>query len=189
MRISADYFLLEKLRAHHSETYYHSLRVSNLCLQISRYLGWQYRDSFLVWRSGQLHDIGKIYVPHQLLSFPGPLEREQYERVKSHVTLGAELLKRYRVNVEIVQAVIGHHEREDGSGYPNGRLDQTELSKLLAVCDVFDAMTEVRAYRKAVKPMDVIEMMKNGQLGYLNKKYISALMSLVIDRKNIAKID
>lgn len=181
-----DYILLDKLRRHHSESYYHSLRVSHLCLLVANTLDLEHEMRIKAVRSGLLHDIGKIYVPLVILNKQGPLLPEEYDKVKEHVNRGIHLLKAYNYDADVLAAVSGHHERADHSGYPNGIVTKDELSKLVAVCDVFDALTEQRSYKKALNKEFVLDQMQIGKFGAFHQKYVDALKYIVTYRREEA---
>lgn len=175
-----EYAILESLRTHHVSTYYHSLRVGNLAYLLGKRHGLIESRCILLMRAGLLHDVGKLFIPKEILNFPGRLDKNQYELVQLHVELGVNLLKEYKIEYEIIQTVMGHHEREDGNGYPSGGVSHNEFSKIIAVCDVFDAMTEVREYKKSLEKDVVLKMLKNGELGALSPKYIELLTDVVV---------
>ena len=102
---------------------------------------------------GLLHDIGKIFIPKDILNFPGKLTHQQYEIVKTHVDRGREHLEKVMyLTPEIASLVTEHHERMDGSGYPRGLKHEklSPLGRLAGIVDVFDAMTSVRPFRSSV---------------------------------------
>jgi len=102
--------------------------------------------------AGYLHDIGKIIVPVEVLCKPGKISPVEYELVKNHVQAGYDLLKKVTFPWPIAQPILEHHERLNGSGYPN-RLKADQISvdgRILAVADVVEAMTSFRPYRAAL---------------------------------------
>jgi len=102
--------------------------------------------------AGYLHDIGKIIIPAEILCKPGKLTPEEFNLIKNHVQAGYELLKNVNFSWNIARAVLEHHERLDGSGYPN-HLKGDEISiqgRILAVADVVEAMSAYRPYRPAL---------------------------------------
>jgi putative nucleotidyltransferase with HDIG domain len=175
----ADYMLMEKLRKHHAGTYYHSLRVSQLAFHIASRAGMEMGMCLSASRAGLLHDIGKIYVSSQILSKRGPLTEDEYRTVKDHVENGAAILKLHDYEESIVRALYGHHEREDGSGYPNGTTTNSELARIIAVCDVFDAMTEQRDYKPAIAKSIVLSHMHDGYWGAFKISYVEILHEVV----------
>ena len=106
------------------------------------------------------HDIGKIFIPIEIINKPGKLTNEEFETVKNHSEKGYEFLKNYTdLSVTSIDIALCHHEREDGSGYPRN-LEGKEIhlySKIASICDVFDALTSDRSYRRAVPVNEAME--------------------------------
>ncbi len=132
-------------------THDHSGRVSQLCLATARELGMTDENtSREVELSGLLHDIGKIGIPDAILSKPEKLTPKEFEIVKNHVRIGADIVGNVQGLERVANAILHHHERWDGLGYP-ARLSREEIptpSKLIAVSDTFDSLTSDRPYRK-----------------------------------------
>ena len=99
--------------------------------------------------SGQLHDIGKIGIPSDILSKPGKISDAEFQVIKDHARIGYNILQPIKFPWEIAQIVYQHHERLDGSGYPNGLTEDEILpeAKILGIADVVEAMMSVRSYR------------------------------------------
>jgi len=133
-------------------TAYHQLSTAKLACAIAEEMGIP-KDRIEGLRlASQVHDIGKINVPSEILNKPGKLTDLEFELIKTHVTTGYEILKDVAFPWPIARIVLEHHERESGTGYPNG-LKGNELlleSKILAVADVIDAMSHHRPYRPAL---------------------------------------
>jgi len=102
--------------------------------------------------AGILHDIGKIHVPVEILSKPGPITEGEFSIIKTHPQVGYDILKRIEFPWPIAQIVLQHHERMDGSGYPQGLSDQDILleARILGVADIVEAMSSHRSYREAL---------------------------------------
>ncbi len=131
----------------------HSQRVSQYTLAIASKLGIK-SDALLDLRVGSLlHDIGKLGIPDQILSKPGKLTDEEYTYMKRHPAIGFKIMDKVELLSSILPAILEHHERLDGSGYPMGlREDQISLmGRIVAVADVYDALTTDRPYRKALE--------------------------------------
>ncbi|KSV59385.1 HD-GYP domain-containing protein [Acetivibrio ethanolgignens] len=151
--------MLHCMREYDDLTYAHSVNVSLLCNTIAEWLGYSREDMRAVTMAGLLHDIGKLKIPPELIKKPAKLTDKEYEIVKRHTIFGYEILKRSNLNSQVILPALCHHERCDGSGYPLGvRIEQlNEYSKIVAVADVYDAMTADRVYRKGICPFEVIE--------------------------------
>jgi len=153
--------------------YVHSLNVALLSHLIGKWLDLPDRDLEILVRAGLLHDIGKLHVDPKVLNKPGRLTDEEFEEMKKHSTYSYDMLKKSGYdNQEFLKAVIFHHEKEDGSGYPLGiKGNQIPLhARILAVADIFDAMTSERVYKKRVSPFKVLEMFQNQNFGKLDLK-------------------
>ena len=129
----------------------HSTRVSAYSVKIAEALGWDGERINDLRYAALLHDIGKIGVPDSILNNPKRLTDVEYDIIKSHTTMGEEILKN-RVFIHAADDVaLSHHERYDGKGYPRGIRGEeiSEEARIVAVCDAFDAMSSNRVYRKA----------------------------------------
>lgn len=129
----------------------HSKRVSDMTLAVCHLLGLKKESTQQIHIAAHLHDIGKIGVPDAILNKKERLTEEEWEAIKRHPQIGAEILsKSYYLN-ELKEIVISHHERFDGKGYPSG-LKSEKIpvgARIIAICDSIDAMTSNRCYRKA----------------------------------------
>lgn len=127
----------------------HSRRVARLATELARSLGLERERVETIRRAAALHDIGKVEVPTEIIEKPGPLSDSEYTAVKGHSSAGAELLA--CLGDDTAAIVRHHHERFDGSGYPDG-LAGEEIplgARIVAVADTFDAITSARPYRPA----------------------------------------
>ena len=132
----------------------HSHRVGQIAKAIAEELGWSDDEIELIDWGGMLHDVGKIGINDAILNKPGKLEDEEYEAIKLHPVIGAQIVKGISFLEPVVPYILEHHERFNGKGYPRG-LTGDEISlkgRLLAVADVYDAMTTDRPYKKAFEP-------------------------------------
>jgi putative nucleotidyltransferase with HDIG domain len=153
---------MTRLRSADEYTYMHSLSVSAMMINLARHLGLEEDMMRDIGMAGLLHDIGKLDVPIDVLNKPGRLTDEEFSIMKTHSERGHETLRRAGSVPEMALDVcLHHHERIDGSGYPN-RLNGEEMSlfsKMGSVCDVYDAMTSQRSYKPAWTPADAIAAM------------------------------
>lgn len=137
------------LRDHETEG--HSRRVSDLSVKLGRALGLSSRELLDLRRGALLHDIGKMGVPDALLYKPGALTKEEWLVMQSHTVLAKELLSRMSFLKDVIDIPYSHHEKWDGSGYPQGLKgeDIPLAARIFAVIDVYDALTSERPYREA----------------------------------------
>jgi len=126
----------------------HSKRVSEICVAIGKGMGLTDEDLNKLRISGLVHDIGKIGVAESILNKPGKLTRKEFDLVKQHSAIGFRILSANRNTSELAFYVLSHHERLDGSGYPNGISgdDIPTFARILSIADAYDAMTEKRTY-------------------------------------------
>ncbi|HUK55253.1 MAG TPA: HD domain-containing phosphohydrolase [Nitrospiria bacterium] len=146
------------------ETMGHSDRTVEHALLLGRRLGFSENDQEVLQYAAILHDIGKIGIPESILKKPGKLTADEYEVMKQHPVLGAQIIQPVKFLEPVVPLVRADHERWDGKGYPNGlRGEEIPLgARVVALVDAYDAMTFDRVYRKAPgKEYAVNEMQKN----------------------------
>ncbi|HPC28861.1 MAG TPA: HD domain-containing protein [bacterium] len=165
----------------------HEKRVAILAQSIAFALGMQQEDTEGILLAGMLHDIGKIVVPSEILNKPGELNSYEYSLVKSHPLIGYEILKKVEFPWPVAEAVLQHHERLDGSGYPYGISGQKIIpeTKILSVADVFEAMVSHRPYRPAKSiPETIVEIQKyKGTL--FDEDVVNACVDLFINKNFI----
>ena len=146
---------ISDLKSFDEYTYHHSLSVAVLSIAIGQAMGFNKHGLTRLTRAALLHDIGKIKVPLELIIKPSKLSSKEFAIIKRHTSLGSDYLKRNKIgNNELWEAVLFHHERVDGMGYPNGLLgnDIPIFSKIISVADVYDALTSNRPYRRPLDP-------------------------------------
>lgn len=158
----------------------HSIQVAKLSVIIARELEFSERDLNLIEFAGLLHDIGKIVVPKAILQKNGKLTSDEWKIIKMHPTHSAKIIEPVR-NLRSVQTwVLHHHEKWDGSGYPEGRkAKQIPLqSRILAVCDAYSAMTGNRPYRDALSEEEAREEIARVAGKQLDPKIVDIFLSL-----------
>ncbi len=139
----------------------HSERVAAIATCLAREMGLPGEDLALLRRAGVLHDLGKVAVDSHILNKPGALTALEFRAVAQHPTVGAEILAPMSRAQTIVPLVRNHHEKLDGSGYPDGlKGDEISLlTRILTVADIYDALTSQRPYRRAMVPMEALQVM------------------------------
>jgi putative nucleotidyltransferase with HDIG domain len=142
--------LTADMHDHDPSTLAHSRKVALLAIAVGEHLGLPTDALRRLAVAGLLHDIGKLHVPSEILNKPGALTDGEYRTIQTHPGAGAELLARLGGFGEEIPIVLAHHERLDGGGYPNGLAgDRIPFeARILAICDVYDALTSTRAYRE-----------------------------------------
>ncbi|MBE6836994.1 MAG: HD domain-containing protein [Ruminococcus sp.] len=144
----------------------HSLRVGDMALLLCQSLGLSEEETNIIHIAGHVHDIGKIGVPDTILLKNGCLNSYEWDLVKKHPKIGADILSKSDKLTDIANLVLHHHERYDGEGYPSGlKGEDIPLgARIIAVCDSIDAMSSERAYRSAM-PLEVVRMEIHNNIG------------------------
>lgn len=160
--------MLHCIRDYDEMTYVHSVNVSLICNCFAKWLEMNPEDTQIITLGGLLHDIGKISIPREILLKPDALTAEEYEIVKTHAVKGYDILKDKRVDDRIKMIALQHHERADRTGYPYGKSGEEiePFAMIVAIADVYDAMTSDRVYRPRICPFDVVKILEDG-----NDKY------------------
>jgi cyclic di-GMP phosphodiesterase len=161
--INGVQMLVHALEAKDSYTSGHSSRVSRYATRSALLLGFSDEALEQIRLGGELHDIGKIGTREDILNKPGPLSREEFEHVKLHTSLGERILAPFLAESPTVLRIVrSHHERIDGSGFPDGlRGDEIPIeARIVAVVDAFDAMTTNRAYRPSRPGPDALRELR-----------------------------
>ncbi|WP_077369056.1 HD-GYP domain-containing protein [Anaerosalibacter sp. Marseille-P3206] len=162
-RIANNEPIIDQIRIFKSEdndTYKHSLNVAFYSFLIAKWIGLNENEMEKVVIAGLLHDIGKSKIPSEIINKKGKLTPEEFEVVKTHSSIGYEMSATIlNINEDVRHAILLHHERVDGSGYPYG-LKGEEINifaKILAIADVYDALTSERVYKNKSTPFEAIE--------------------------------
>jgi HD-GYP domain-containing protein (c-di-GMP phosphodiesterase class II) len=156
-------------------TFYHCINVSLLCNLYGRWLSLPEDELVELTVSGLLHDIGKTLIPSEILNKNGKLTVEEFDVMKKHPVLGYRMLQNQGNIPESVKiGALMHHEKIDGSGYPMGVREAQigKMAKIITICDIYDAMTANRVYRKKICPFEVIKMFETRVYGELDTKYL-----------------
>lgn len=159
--------------------YTHCVNVSMLSMLIGKCMGVDGKRLELLVKTALMHDIGKCKISESILGKRSVLTPEELVEVRKHPWYGSELLRSINWFVgEAYEGVVKHHEREDGSGYPRGLKGESigEFAKIIAVADVFDAMTSDKAYKNKSNPFDVFEYMEGEAKEKMNPRVVSAFI-------------
>jgi HD-GYP domain-containing protein (c-di-GMP phosphodiesterase class II) len=170
----------------------HSERVRQYSVWIGEELGLSKYELRILDYGAIIHDVGKIGIPDQILTKPASLTPEEFETIKQHTVLGANIVADIDMFRDCVPIVLWHHERLDGSGYPDGLIgeDIPFLARLVAVADVFDAMTSNRSYRAQMTIEEAFEQMEGDvRAGKLDPIAVDALRQVVASRGVLSQID
>ena len=170
--------MIHCLRDYSDETYAHCLNVSLICYVLGNWFGYSKVDIEILTLSGLLHDIGKSVIPKEILSKPAALSADEYSKVKTHAVRGYDILRPQPLDNRIKLAAMMHHERCDGSGYPmNLKGGQIEpFAKIVAIADVYEAMTAARSYRAPICPFDVIHLFETEGLSQFDTHFLMCFL-------------
>lgn len=154
------FHMLQCMRDKDDITYTHSVNVALICYTMGTWLHLSQNDLDSLLLCGLLHDIGKLLVPHEIIQKPSTLTAAEYKVIKTHSYKGYEVMKDLNFDMRIKLCALMHHERCDGSGYPNHlKADEIiEFAKIVAIADTYDAMTSARIYRAPMCPFEVINI-------------------------------
>jgi putative nucleotidyltransferase with HDIG domain len=174
--------LANALEAKDACTRAHSERVAELARRIAVKLGLDGDEVAAVRDAGRLHDIGKIGVPERVLRKPGPLTADEWQAVRRHPLVGAQIVAPFDFFARSAPFIRHHHERWDGAGYPDG-LAGTAIplgARIVAVADVFDALTSSRPYRVAIPYDAAIAQPLDEAGGTLDPELVTIFLALLV---------
>ncbi|MBC8563483.1 MULTISPECIES: HD-GYP domain-containing protein [Jutongia] len=154
--------MLRRVRRYDDLTYIHSLNVAILCHEFANWMHMPEEEQDILTLAGLLHDVGKMGIPGKIIKKAGLLTDEEYELIKQHPQKGYDFLKKHPLDERIMNAALMHHERCDGSGYPQGlKADEIDdFAKIVAIADYYDALTSARVYREPHCPFEVFRMLQ-----------------------------
>ncbi len=183
MTSNAVFDMLHNMREYDDYTYIHSLNVSLICNIFAKWLKLSRREIETVTLCGLLHDAGKLMIPESIMRKPGKLTPSEYNIVKTHSLQGYNILKDYNINANVKECALMHHERCDGTGYPLGLTGDriNPYAKIVAIADVYDAMTSARIYRGPLCPYKVISIFESEGLQKYEGKYILTFLQHIAE--------
>lgn len=166
--------MIHQMHSLNDTVYAHCVNVALVSRMIGRWLHLEQHDLDILTCCGLLHDIGKLSIPDEVLNKPGKLTDEEFALIKSHPKAGYEMLRNQNIDTRIKQAALMHHERYDGTGYPNQLSSEVlaDFAMIVAIADVYDAMTAARSYREPLCAFEVIEKFEREGFQKYHTKYI-----------------
>ena len=173
---------LLRIKSADDYTFLHSVSVCTLLVAFCRSRGMDAATTYEAGLGGLLHDTGKALVPDRILNKPGPLTAEEFDVIKRHPRDGYDLLLRSEgIGPIPLDITLHHHERLDGSGYPDkhGGTAISELAQMAAIVDVYDAITADRCYHKGLSPAEALRKIYEWSKCHLNPGYVQAFMRCV----------
>ncbi len=183
------YALTAAIDAKDQYTFGHSQKVAEYATVLAYKLGLDKSHVEMVREAGLLHDIGKIGIPENILTKTGSLTKEEYEIIKQHVEVSITIIKHLPSLNHVIPAVIGHHERWDGKGYPRGLKGENIplTARCLAIADSFDAMTSNRPYRASLSVNVALNQIENSSGTQFDPQIAEVFIKLV--RDGLIKVD
>ncbi|CBK73488.1 uncharacterized domain HDIG [Butyrivibrio fibrisolvens 16/4] len=182
--------MLSNMRNLEDPLYSHSLNVGLISRAIGKWLKMPLEDVNVLTLAGLLHDIGKTQIPKEILNKPGKYTEAEFEIMKTHPVQGKKILNDKGFDPRILYAALQHHERADGSGYPRG-LEEDEIddfASIVAIADVYDAMTTARAHRDPLCSFQVISEFEKEGLHTFNTKFILTFLERIANTYNNSRV-
>ncbi len=179
--LEAVYSLAKSIELRDRRTKEHCDRMIEYAEKVARRLGMNEEEIDNVRRAAMLHDIGKLGISDAILLKPGKLTAEEFEIVKKHPVIGADIISVAEFLKDIVPLILCHHERYDGTGYPRG-LKGEEIplgSRVIAVVDVYEALTSDRPYHKAMSKSEAIRILKEGSGTQFDSKIVDVFLEVI----------
>lgn len=171
--------MVQNIRSFDDETYRHSLNVAMINNVFADWLGMSEKEKNLLTLCGLLHDVGKLLISKDILRKPSRLTDDEYEEIKQHPMRGYQSLKDKDIPESAKRAVLLHHERCDGKGYPfgmtTGEIDP--YAAITSIADVYEAMTATRVYRKGMSPLKVIKIMEEDGKNQFNPIFLVPILN------------
>lgn len=174
---------LQVVRHQDDYTFHHSVDVAVMCGVVGCWLGYRGEELKDLVLAGLLHDIGKTQIPLEILRKPGQLTPMEMDVMRMHTTRGFNLIKELDLPAAVNYAILQHHEREDGSGYPlQVKGDKIHpFAKVVAVLDIYDAMTSDKVYRKRTTPFAAVEALMRDMYDKLDPNICTVFLNNVRD--------
>ncbi|MEA3289746.1 MAG: HD-GYP domain-containing protein [Campylobacterota bacterium] len=171
-----------KVTSHDYYTYTHSVNVSTYALGFGSFLKLTDQQLRTLGMAGMMHDLGKKKIPSEIINKKGKLSDDEFKTMRSHPTFGVDLLKELgETNNLLFDIVEQHHEKLDGTGYPHQRTakDIHPFAKIMAVCDIFDALTTKRSYKPAMKSYDAFSLMRHSMNNEIDQKILEQFIKFM----------
>ena len=170
------------LKSYDEYTYHHSLSVSVVSIAIAQHIGFAGKKLTQLGKCAMMHDIGKMQIPIQIINKSSKLDDDEFKVIMGHPSKGAVYLTEKGIGDEELWAgVKHHHEKMDGTGYPDGLVGEEipMMSRIISVADVYDALTSIRPYRKPMQPADALEYVMGGASTMFDFDVVTAFLEKI----------
>jgi len=172
-----------------TETGMHVIRMSTMSARLGRAAGMNHSDCELLLNASPMHDLGKIGIPDKILLKEGPLDKDEWEVMKTHTHIGAEILSGHQSDILEMAGIIAltHHERWDGAGYPNRLFGESIplVGRIATICDVFDALTSDRPYKKAWSIEKAVEFIRDSSGSQFDPELVNLFVEILPETLSI----
>jgi putative nucleotidyltransferase with HDIG domain len=157
--------LAAEVESEDSHTTAHTDRVALVARHLARQLRLRPDDQDVAWRGGKMHDIGKLGIPHTILGKRGPLAADEWAVMRQHPLIGENMVRPLKTAESLLPIIRHHHERWDGTGYPDGLKGEQIplLARIVATCDAYDSMVTDRPYRPGRPHSTALAILKSGK--------------------------
>lgn len=184
--------LARAIEAKDSHTDEHAMRVSEFVAELGRRLDFPESQLDALEKASVLHDVGKIAIPDAILNKPGPLDDDEWEVMKTHTVKGVEICRPLRSLRETLPIIRWHHERLDGSGYPDG-LEGEQIpmaARVMAVVDVYDALQSRRPYKDPFPPEKCVQILRDGvEEKWWDADVVDAMVAILEEKEVVEATD
>ncbi|MBQ7680182.1 MAG: response regulator [Butyrivibrio sp.] len=170
------------LQSYDEYTYRHSVNVAAYAVAVARYMGLSQEEQLQIAQAGVCHDLGKQKIAIEIINKPGRLTTEEYEEVKKHPQYSFDMLAGNDDVPDIVrQAVLYHHENENGTGYPQGKEggEVSQMTRILHAVDVYDALINRRSYKRPYMPVEAFEYLMGGEGILFDEDVVEAMRKVI----------
>lgn len=178
-KLSIDLF---DMRSFDDYTYHHSVNVAVYAAAVGKYMGMEEDELIELAQAGICHDLGKQKIPAEIINKPGQLSDEEFELIKKHPQYAYDMLyDNHEIPAVVRQAVLCHHENENGSGYPSGLTGEnlSLMAKILHAVDVYDALISRRPYKEPYAPVDAFEYLMGGKNILFDERVVDAMRVVI----------
>lgn len=178
---------IEKLDELDIYTSKHIHSVPQIVNKICKKMNYSEREIKFFVQCAYLHDIGKIFIPHEILQKRGKLTDEEYKIMKTHTTKGAELCESLVSLKKYANVARSHHENEDGSGYPIGITNIPIEARIIKIADIYDALVSKRQYKEEIRITKAIDILKESLIdkGLADREVFKVLLDVIIENETI----